>query len=256
MFCEKIRGIPPASQSVAIAVHWRMPRRHVHPAALTLPVMARSRPPHLPYTPTEERWHVATHLAGLVAALASMPWLLVQAAASSGGWHLAGAIAFSLSALLMFATSVTYHRSVEAEARQRWRLIDHAAIFLLIAGTYTPFAAGALGGRWGFALLIAVWGLAIGGIIAKVLLGFRYPRLSTLLYVLLGWIGVIAIEPLYDALAADTLAWVLAGGLCYTAGVTFYIWKSRRYTHALWHGCVLAGVACHFMAVLSLLGAR
>lgn len=221
-----------------------------------LATMAGPRPPHLPYTPAEERWHVATHAVGLVATAASIPWLLFQAAVNASGWSLAGAITFSLSALLMFATSVIYHRSVEAEARQRWRLMDHAAIFLLIAGTYTPFAAGALGGRWGFGLLIAVWVIAIGGIVAKVLLGFRYPRLSTLLYLLLGWVGVVAIKPLYEALAADTLAWIVAGGLCYTLGVPFYVWKSRRYTHALWHGFVVAGVACHFMAVLSVLDAR
>lgn len=215
--------------------------------------MATPRPAHLPYTPAEERWHVASHAAGLAATALSIPWLLWQAASHTGGWRLAGAVTFSVSALLMFATSVTYHRSRSAEARQRWRLLDHAAIFLLIAGTYTPFAAGALGGPMGFALLAVVWTIAVAGIVAKVLLGFRYPRLSTLLYVLLGWVGIVVIEPLYAALDAATLSWVLAGGLCYTLGVPFYVWKSRRYTHAIWHGFVLAGVACHFMAVLGLL---
>ncbi|MEZ5458486.1 MAG: hemolysin III family protein [Steroidobacteraceae bacterium] len=122
-----------------------------------------------------------------------------------------------------------------------------------MAGTYTPFAAGVLGGVAGFSLLAAVWVIALGGIVAKVVLRFRYPRLSTTLYVLLGWVGVVAIKPLWDTLDADTLSWIIAGGLCYTLGVPFYVWKSRRYTHALWHVFVLGGVACHFVAVTTVL---
>jgi hemolysin III len=206
-----------------------------------------------PYTAAEERWHSLTHLIGLVATAASIPWLLWKAAGVESGWRLAGAITFSVAALLMFAASVIYHRSTAPEARQRWRLLDHAAIFLLIAGTYTPFAAGVLGGTAGFALLIAVWAIALGGIIAKVVLRFRYPRLSTALYLLLGWVGIVAIKPLWNVLDADTLAWIAAGGLCYTAGVPFYAWKSRRYTHVVWHAFVVAGVACHFVAVMTVL---
>lgn len=206
-----------------------------------------------PYTAAEERWHSLTHLIGLVATAASIPWLLWKAAGVESGWRLAGAITFSVAALLMFAASVIYHRSTAPEARQRWRLLDHAAIFLLIAGTYTPFAAGVLGGTAGFALLIAVWAIALGGIIAKVVLRFRYPRLSTALYLLLGWVGIVAIKPLWNVLDADTLAWIAAGGLCYTAGVPFYAWKSRRYTHVVWHAFVVAGVASHFVAVMTVL---
>jgi hemolysin III len=211
--------------------------------------------PHtpLPYTAAEERWHSLTHVVGLVATAASIPWLLWKAASVESPWRLAGAITFSVAALLMFATSVIYHRSTEPEARQRWRLLDHAAIFLLIAGTYTPFAAGVLGGTAGFALLAVVWAIALGGILAKVLLRFRYPRLSTALYLLLGWVGVAAIKPLWNALDADTLAWIAAGGLCYTLGVPFYVWKSRPYMHVLWHVFVVAGVACHFVAVMTVL---
>ncbi len=250
-YAESGRSASPQQYvSTAYAV---APLQPLHRMLIRMPL---GRAPHLPYSATEERWHVATHAVGLAATGLSIPWLLWRAASYADGWGLAGAVTFSLSALLMFATSVTYHRSASAEARQRWRLMDHAAIFLLIAGTYTPFAAGALGGTWGFGLLIAVWSIAVGGIIAKVLLGFRYPRLSTLLYVLLGWVGIVAIKPLYAALDADTLAWLVAGGLCYTVGVPFYVWKSRRYTHALWHGFVVAGVGCHFMAVLSLLDPR
>jgi hemolysin III len=215
--------------------------------------MPDSRASPAPYTAAEERWHSLTHLIGLLATAASIPWLLWKAAGVESGWRLAGAITFSVTALLMFAASVIYHRSTAPEARQRWRLLDHAAIFLLIAGTYTPFAAGVVGGTAGFALLIAVWVIALGGIIAKVLLRFRFPRLSTALYLLLGWVGIVAIKPLWAALDADTLAWIAAGGLCYTFGVPFYAWKSRRYTHVVWHAFVVAGVACHFVAVMTVL---
>jgi hemolysin III len=215
--------------------------------------MPDSRASPAPYTAAEERWHSLTHLIGLLATAASIPWLLWKAAGVESGWRLAGAITFSVTALLMFAASVIYHRSTAPEARQRWRLLDHAAIFLLIAGTYTPFAAGVVGGTAGFALLIAVWAIALGGIIAKVLLRFRFPRLSTALYLLLGWVGIVAIKPLWAALDADTLAWIAAGGLCYTFGVPFYAWKSRRYTHVVWHAFVVAGVACHFVAVMTVL---
>lgn len=249
-----IRRMRSTGQPIASRVHHIYVPTAPGPPRM-LASMADQRPPHLPYSESEERWHVVTHSVGLVASGLSIPWLLWQAVSRADGWSLAGAIAFSAAALLMFATSVAYHLSVHPEARQRWRLLDHAAIFLLIAGTYTPFAAGALGGAWGFGLLAAVWSVAIAGIVAKVLFGFRYPRLSTLLYVLLGWIGVVASKPLFEALDADTVRWVVAGGLCYTLGVPFYLWKSRRYTHALWHTFVLAGVACHFMAVLSLVDA-
>jgi hemolysin III len=218
-----------------------------------LETMPAPRSSPVPYTAAEERWHSLTHLVGLIATAACIPWLLWKAATVESPWRLAGAITFSVTALLMFATSVIYHRSTEPEARQRWRLLDHAAIFLLIAGTYTPFAAGVLGGTTGFVLLAAVWAIALGGIVAKVVLRFRYPRLSTALYLLLGWVGIVAIKPLWNALDADTLAWIAAGGLCYTVGVPFYAWKSRRYMHVLWHVFVVAGVACHFVAVMTVL---
>ena len=206
-----------------------------------------------PYSAREERWHIATHGVGLVGAAVAIPWLLLVGARESGGWRLAGAIVFSAAALLMFAASILYHRSSGAEARQRWRTLDHAAIFLLIAGTYTPFAAGAIGGRWGFGLLIVIWAIAVFGIIAKVVLGFRFPRLSTLLYLAMGWAGIVAIKPMMAAVSAPVMAWIAAGGLLYTLGVPFYVWKKRPYTHAVWHFFVVGGVACHFVAVLLLL---
>jgi hemolysin III len=126
----------------------------------------------------------------------------------------------------------------------------------MIAGTYTPFALGVLGGAWGWTLFGLVWGLALVGILAKTTLGFRFHVSSVLLYLGMGWLGVIAARPLMQALTTQELAWIVAGGLAYTAGVPFYLWKKRRYTHAIWHLFVLAGVACHFVAVLSVMAPR
>jgi hemolysin III len=207
------------------------------------------------YTPLEERLHVAIHGAGLVAGVIATFWLLSQAAASASGWRILGVAVFGVSAILVFVTSTIYHSRTDPVARLRWRQLDHSAIFLLIAGTYTPFAVGVLGGVWGWSLFGTLWTIAALGIAAKVLVGFRYHRLSTALYLAMGWAGVVAIKPLMAALSAETLGWIVAGGLFYTLGVPFYVWKSRRFTHAIWHVMVLAGVSCHFVAVYSTLQA-
>ena len=205
------------------------------------------------YTPLEERLHVAIHGAGLVAGVIATFWLVSQATVGASGWRVLGVAVFGLSAVLVFATSTIYHSSADPLARLRWRQLDHSAIFLLIAGTYTPFSVGVLGGVWGWSLFIALWAIAVLGIAAKVRVGFRYHNLSTALYLLMGWAGLAAIRPLMAALSAETLSWMVAGGLFYTLGVPFYVWKSRRFTHAIWHAMVLAGVACHFVAVRSTL---
>ena len=205
------------------------------------------------YTPLEERLHVAIHGVGLLAGVIGTFWLLSQATVATSGWRVLGMGVFGLSAIMMFTTSTIYHSSVDPVARLRWRQLDHSAIFLLIAGTYTPFAVGVLGGVWGWSLFIALWAIAVLGIAAKVRVGFRYHNLSTAAYLAMGWAGLAAIKPLMAALSAETLSWIVAGGLFYTLGVPFYVWKSRRFTHAIWHAMVLAGVACHFVAVRSTL---
>ncbi len=207
------------------------------------------------YTPLEERLHVAIHGAGLLAGVIATFWLLSQATVAASGWRVLGVAVFGLSAILVFTTSTIYHSSVDPVARLRWRQLDHSAIFLLIAGTYTPFAVGVLGGMWGWSLFGVLWAIAALGIAAKVLVGFRYPRLSTAAYLAMGWAGLAAIKPLMAALSAETLSWIVAGGLFYTLGVPFYVWKSRRFTHAIWHVMVLAGVGCHFVAVYGTLQA-
>jgi hemolysin III len=207
-----------------------------------------------PYTAPEELAHALTAGLGIVACVFAIPWL---AWATAGDLpRLIGALAFGASALAMFVTSVFYHRERDLERKVTLRKLDHAAIYLLIAGTYTPFTLLTMRNPWGWVLFGVVWTLAIVGIAAKLTVGLRYPRLSTLLYLGMGWVGIFAIGPMTENLGNPQLAWIVAGGLTYTAGVPFYVWKSRRYTHAVWHLFVLGGVACHFAAVLSVVDAR
>jgi len=204
------------------------------------------------YTRGEEWASCAVHGLGILASVVAIPWLAMLALEGRDRWLLAGGLAFGLSALLMFTTSVLYHATRDPRWRLVLRRLDHAAIYLLIAGTYTPFTLGVLKGAWGWSIAGVVWGLAVLGIVFKTTrLGFRFHKTSVLLYVAMGWLVIIAIQPLMGVLDGFELAWLVAGGLCYTGGVVFYVWKSRPYTHAVWHLFVLAGVACHFVAVVS-----
>jgi len=171
-------------------------------------------------------------------------------------WRLVSGLVFGISAMLLFTTSVLYHSATEPRRRNLLRRYDHCAIYLLIAGTYTPPALGVLRGSWGWALFAMIWTLALLGIAAKVSpFAFRFHRTSVLLYVIMGWLVVVAARPLMRVLTPWEQAWLVAGGLFYMIGVPFYLWKSRHYTHAIWHVFVLAGVACHFVSVLSMMSA-
>jgi hemolysin III len=204
-----------------------------------------------PYSRHEELAHSLTAGLGIVACVVAIPWLM--AASYGDPWRMAAALAFGASALAMFVTSVFYHHERDLERKSRLRRLDHAAIYLLIAGTYTPVTLLALQRAWGVPLFVTIWALAALGIVAKnTAIGFRYPKLSVTLYLVMGWLAIIAIKPMLASLSGTQLGWILAGGIAYTAGVPFYVWKSRRYTHAVWHLFVLGGVACHFAAVLSL----
>jgi hemolysin III len=206
------------------------------------------------YSRSEELAHTLTAGLGIVACAVAIPWLAWAAAGDA--LRLAGAMVFGTTALAMFVTSVVYHWERQPARKVRLRKLDHSAIYLLIAGTYTPFTLVAMQGAWGWSLFGVVWTLAVLGIVAKTTVGFRYPRLSTFLYLGMGWLIVVAIQPLRANLTAAEIGWIAAGGLLYTGGVPFYVWKTRRYTHAVWHLFVLGGVACHFAAVLSLVSGR
>jgi hemolysin III len=208
------------------------------------------------YSRTEEIAHAFTAAIGVAAMLLGIPWLVVKAAENGGAWRVIGAVAFGCGGLMMFATSTLYHAARSPERKAWLRRLDHSAIYLLIAGTYTPFTIGVIRGSLGWTLFGIVWGLALLGVVAKLSGGMlRIPVLSTLLYVVIGWIGVVAFKQLWDNLTAVQFGWMVAGGLCYTGGVPFYLWKRRPYAHVVWHVFVLAGVACHFVAIASLLSA-
>ena len=208
------------------------------------------------YTSREELANRVTHAVGLAGSLAVLPWLAFTAAVAGDTWRLVSGLVFGLSALVLFATSVMYHSSTDPARRLLLRRFDHAAIYLLIAGTYTPFTLGVMRGGWGWSLFGLVWGLAILGIVAKTSrFGFRFHRTSVALYLLMGWLVIIAARPMMQHLTLFQLAWLAAGGLFYTAGVPLYMWKTRPFAHAAWHVFVLAGVACHAVAVGSVMTA-
>jgi hemolysin III len=204
---------------------------------------------HGRYTPREELVHSITHGVGLAGAIAALPWIILAARGDGDPWKLAGGIVFGVTAILLFAASTLYHALPDCRAKRLFRLFDHCAIYLLIAGTYTPFTLGVLRGGWGWTLFGLTWGLAIMGIVLKATLRFRFPTLSTLCYLALGWMVVIAARPVLEALTPTQVAWLVAGGLLYTVGVPFYVW-SRRYAHAVWHVFVLGGAGCHLVAIV------
>jgi hemolysin III len=201
------------------------------------------------WTAGEEVAHSVTHGVGLLASVAGLVVLVVQAAATRDPWRITACAVYATTLVLLYGTSTLYHALSATRARRVFRVLDHSAIFLLIAGTYTPFALVSLRGPWGWSLLGIVWGLALLGITAKAVFGTRWPILSTALYVVMGWVVLVAVKPLVANVPPAAIAWLVAGGLAYTSGLVFYAWTRLRYSHAIWHLFVLAGSACHFVAV-------
>ena len=198
----------------------------------------------------EEIANSVSHGVGLVAALAAGPFLVVQAVRRGGTGTIVGASVFAAAMVLLYLTSTLYHALPGKRAKRVFQVIDHGAIFLLIAGTYTPFTLGVLRGGWGWTLFGVVWGLAAVGVALKAVGRLRHPILSTLLYVGMGWLILIAIRPLWLRVPVEGLLWLLAGGIAYTTGLGFFAARGMRYSHFVWHVFVLAGTACHFFAVL------
>jgi len=198
----------------------------------------------------EEIANSVSHGIALVAALAASPLLILHAVRHGDPGYIVGASIFAATMVLLYLASTLYHALPIGRAKRVFRVIEHSAIFLLIAGTYTPFTLGVLRGAWGWTLLGLVWGLAIVGLALKVLDRMSHPIVSTSLYLLMGWLVLIAINPLAARVPTSGLLWLFAGGVAYTAGLVFFAFDSRlRYGHFIWHLFVMAGTACHFCAV-------
>ena len=198
----------------------------------------------------EELANSISHGIGLAAALVATPLLVLQAVRRGDTGFIVGASVFAATMVLLYLASTLYHALPLGKAKRVFRVIEHSAIFLLIAGTYTPFTLGVLRGAWGWTLLGLVWGLAVAGVALKTLNRMSHPIISTSLYLLMGWLILIAVNPLYARVPASGLLWLVAGGVAYTAGVAFFAADSRlRYSHFIWHLFVMAGTACHYFAV-------
>jgi len=199
----------------------------------------------------EEIANSISHGLGLVAALVGTPFLIVQAARHGNAGFIAGTSIFSATAAILYLASTLYHALPAGKAKRVFRIIEHSAIYLLIAGTYTPFTLGVLSGAWGWTLLGVTWFLAAAGVALKAFSRASHPILSTVLYLLMGWVVVIAVDPLLARMPTAGLLWLIAGGLSYTAGVVFFATDSRlQYGHLVWHLFVMAGTACHYFAII------
>ncbi|MGA9163412.1 MAG: hemolysin III family protein [Thiobacillus sp.] len=199
----------------------------------------------------EEIANSLSHGFGLVTAMVATLFLIRHAVRQGEAGFIVGASIFAATMVLLYLASTLYHALPVGRAKRVFRVIEHSAIFLLIAGTYTPFTLGVLRGAWGWTLLALVWGLAVAGILLKALNRMAHPILSTGLYLLMGWLIVIAAQPLSARVPLSGLLWLIAGGLAYTLGVIFFALDSRlRYGHFIWHLFVMAGTACHYFAVL------
>jgi hemolysin III len=198
----------------------------------------------------EEIANSVTHGAGLVASIVGMVLLLAAAIRRGDNWIIASCAIYASTLVLLYAASTLYHSLAATRARHVFQIIDHSAIYVLIAGSYTPFALVNLRGPWGWTLLVIVWVLAAAGVTAKAVFGPRWPIVSTVLYIAMGWTAIIAFKPMLAHVAPAGLAWLVAGGLAYTGGIVFFAWERLRYHHAMWHLFVLGGSICHFVAIL------
>lgn len=202
------------------------------------------------YTRGEEIANSVIHGIGFLLSIAALSLLTVFAALRGTAWHVVSCAIYGTTLVLLYAASTLYHSLTHPGAKRVFKIIDHSAIYLLIAGTYTPFLLVTLRGPWGWSLFGTLWGLAVAGIAFKIFFTGRFRKLSIALYLAMGWMALIAAQPLIRHLPRGGLLWLLAGGLCYSGGVILYIKRQWPYSHALWHGCVLGGSLCHFFGVM------
>lgn len=197
----------------------------------------------------EEIANSITHGVGVLLSIAGLAVLVTLAALHGSAWHIVACSVYGATLILLYLSSTLYHAIQAPRAKRVFRVFDHSAIYLLIAGTYTPFLLVTLRGKLGWTLFGLQWGLAVAGIVFKSLTREGYEIASTIVYALMGWMGIVGIKAIYASLSVGGVIWIIAGGLSYTIGILFFA-LNRRYCHAIWHLFVLAGSVCHFYAVL------
>jgi len=195
----------------------------------------------------EELVNVITHGTGALLSIVGTVALVIHAVASADVWRIVTYPVFGLTMILLYTASTLYHAQADPVQKARLKVFDHVSIYYLIAGTYTPVTIVALRNDWGWAVFGVIWALALAGTVFKLKFTGRFPVVSTILYVAMGWTAIVAIFPLMRNLTGPQLAWLLAGGIFYTGGVAFYAWRRLKYNHAIWHICVLGGTASHFV---------
>lgn len=198
----------------------------------------------------EEIANSISHGLGLVLALVALPVLILSAMRIGSTHFMVGASVFGATMVLLYLASTLYHSIAHEQAKRLCRLFDHSAIFLLIAGTYTPFTLGVLRGAWGWTLLTTIWSLAIAGIVVKALPRTRHSWISMVLYLIMGWLCIVAVKPILQLVPVPGILLILAGGAAYMSGLAFFAARRLRYNHFIWHLFVIAGTTFHFFAVL------
>jgi hemolysin III len=202
-----------------------------------------------PYSFREELWNCITHGVGAFFSVVALVLLLFYAS-GGGPRHVMSAAIFGVTLILLYAASTLYHSFRKPRLKSFFKILDHSCIYLLIAGTYTPFLMVTLRGVLGWTMFAVIWLMAVAGVLFKIFFVHRFKILSTIAYIFMGWIIIFAIKPLTAALPSGGLVWLVAGGLAYTTGAIFYAWHRLPFNHAIWHIFVLAGSACHFFAVI------
>jgi hemolysin III len=208
-----------------------------------------SRHTDMEYSVVEEITHAVTHGIGVILSIAGLSWMLYVSIVASDAWRIAASAVYGTTLIALFLASTVYHSMYASRHREIFKLLDHCAIYLLIAGTYTPFLLVAMRSDTGWWLFGTVWALATAGIVKKLWFRHRFPKLSLASYLVLGWLIVVAAPQMAEAIGPNGMAWLVAGGLSYSVGAIFYALERMPFNHAVWHIFVLAGGVCHFFGV-------
>ena len=209
-----------------------------------------SSPPESRYTVTEELLHALSHGAGVLLSIGGLSWMLFLSIEAEDPWRIVASTVYGVSLIALFLSSTIYHAFHTSPNRHLYKLLDHCAIYLLIAGTYTPFLIIAMRTDMAWWLFGAIWSLATAGILTKLWFRHRFPRVSLASYLLMGWLVVLAAPQVAEAIGPGGMKWLVAGGLAYTVGALFYVAKKMTFSHAIWHLFVLIGGICHFLAII------